>query len=200
MTAFITYFVLGFTVCTIGALPFGAVNLSVVDTTLKHGKMRAMQIALGAAFIEIIFALTAFISGSFIQKTFNKNPAFSLVIIFGLVILGLLFFFKKNKEIQTKKYKLPGILNGIFLNLISIQVLLFWTIAIPLLSAKELIDFKTVSVAIFIIGVFFGKIIVLRLYVYFSKKIVSQSVVLSKNINKIIGIVLLLSAVIQIVK
>ena len=43
----------GVFVTIIGALPFGLVNLSVVDVTLKQGRKPAMQVAYGAAWVEV---------------------------------------------------------------------------------------------------------------------------------------------------
>ena len=54
---------LGIWVTIIGALPFGLVNLSVVDVSLKHGRRLAMLIAHGAALVEVLFGVGAMFTG-----------------------------------------------------------------------------------------------------------------------------------------
>ena len=47
-----------------GGLPFGLVNLTVLNVSMEKGMRAAMRISHGAAFIEVVFALTALLAGS----------------------------------------------------------------------------------------------------------------------------------------
>ncbi|MDB4583102.1 hypothetical protein N9164_08115 [Draconibacterium sp.] len=53
------YLLIGALICTIGAVPFGLVNLSVVDMAVSTNIRKSMSVAYGGAVIEIVFALAA---------------------------------------------------------------------------------------------------------------------------------------------
>jgi threonine/homoserine/homoserine lactone efflux protein len=91
-------------------------------------------------------------------------------------------------------------LNGILLNLVSIQVFLFWILAIAFLSSRELLYYDILSILLFILGIWLGKMAVLWIYIRLSSRYLSRSRVISKNINTIIGIVLFGLAFFQILK
>ena len=87
-----------------------------------------------------------------------------------------------------------------FMNLVSIQVFLFWIIAVAFLSSRQLIKFDPASILVFIAGIWFGKMMVLWLYISLSKKLLSGSRIISTNINRIIGFVLFGMALVQFIK
>ena len=85
-----------------------------------------MKIAYGAALIEILFALTALLAGTFLNDFFNGNIWVKLIVVAVLMVSSIVFWLKnsdvENKEISSSSF---GFLKGAFLNLISIQVFLF---------------------------------------------------------------------------
>ena len=84
--------------------------------------------------------------------------------------------------------------------MIRIQVLLYWLFAVTILASKQLIGFDMVSIVPFAAGIWIGKMLVLYLFMILSNRIVTRSIVISKNINKIIGVFLFGTAVVQIVR
>lgn len=195
-----TYFLTGFFVCTLGALPFGLVNLSVLDVSIRQGNQKAMKIAYGAALVEVLFGLTALFAGGLLQKYIDGNILIHYVIILVLALAGLIFIRKRqNNELRSEQNG-GGFFKGIILNLISIQVLLFWLFAITLLSSRDLLPEKIFPVIMFVIGIWLGKITILAIYIFLSKKIVSKSAMVSKYMNQIIGSILFITAALQIVK
>lgn len=86
------------------------------------------------------------------------------------------------------------------LNLISIQVLLYWLFATTYLHAVLEVNFTVFSILFFAVGIWLGKMGVLWLYAAFSNKILGRIGFVSRNINRIIGVVLLLAAALQLVK
>lgn len=195
-----TYFITGFLVCTLGALPFGLVNLTVMDVSIQQGNQKAMKIAHGAALVEVLFGLTALLAGGFLQKYIEGNIIVHYIIILVLAIAGLSFFGKKQNGELSPGQNGGGFLKGIFLNLISLQVLLFWLFAVTYLTSRDLLPEKVFSVIMFGLGVWIGKITILAIYMIMSKKILSKSLMVSKYMNQIIGSILFVTAAIQIVK
>ena len=196
----ISYLFIGFAACTVGALPFGIVNLTVLDETLKKGNRSALNIAHGAAIVEVMFGLAAILTGSLIDSYLDNNIFINYFILGLFIVSGMVFYFNKKRIDFPGKSQFTGFIKGVFLNLISIQVFLFWILAIAFLSTKNLRPPDSISIFIFLIGIWLGKMMVLWSYTILSKNIIAKSQKLSNNMNRIIGLILFSVAIIQAVK
>lgn len=177
----ITYLFLGTLVCTIGALPFGLVNLSVVDEAIKQNGRESMSIAFGASLIEVLFALIALLAGTILASYFNGNGLVKFIVLTVLIGSGIFFWFKNGKFKNDNNSKVfNGFLKGILLNLMSLQVLLFWIFAIAFLSVRNIRPSSFIQIILFISGVLIGKMVVLRAYSVFGKKIAEKSQLVSE--------------------
>jgi len=79
-------------------------------------------------------------------------------------------------------------------------VLLFWLLAATVLSAKQLIPSVFSEMLFFVAGVWLAKMAVLWAYAFLAKKVVSHAQKISSHINRIIGVVLMVVAVVQLFK
>lgn len=193
-----TIILLGVIIAIIGALPFGLVNLVVIDTAYHKGQKMAMNIAYGAAWIEVLFGLTAILIGNTISQFTNENQFINYLILLLPGFIGLVFLLKKNTKNYKVKTKATGFIKGILLNLISIQVLLYWIIAIAFLSSRQLLIQNFNNILMFLLGIWIGKMVVLWFYAFISQKIFSKWHFLSMNINRVIGSILLITVFIQL--
>ena len=197
----VSYFFIGAFACTIGAIPFGLVNLSVVEATLKINASRAMNIAHGASVVEVLFALVSLLAGVWLSRYLSGSIITKFIVFTVLLFFGIWFWFKKNNiAIKSNKESSMGFFKGILLNLLSVQVLLFWLFTFAVLSAKHLLPSTLIQILLFISGVWLAKMIVLRLYAFLAVKVVSRATALSSNINRIIGAVLVSVSFIQLIK
>ena len=195
------YLFIGALVCTVGAVPFGLVNLSVVNVAVTSNIRKSMSIAFGAAIIEIVFALAALFAGTLLQNVLNGSVWIKIIISGVLFSAGVFFWFRKSGEVSQKTNRNSnGFLKGALLNFISIQVLLFWIVAVTFLSVRNIIPTSFVQVFLFIIGVWIAKMTVLRVYAILAKKVIEKSQMLSQNINRIMGVMLIIIAFIQLLK
>ena len=103
MNEIILHFALGFIASIIGALPFGLVNLSVVDSALNRGERPAFWISAGATIIEIIFVLLAIYLGSSLAVFMEDNTWIEFFILLVLLAAGISFFLRKNKGSEKQK-------------------------------------------------------------------------------------------------
>lgn len=197
----ITPFFLGILIVTIGAVPFGLVNLSVVDIAAKSSAKGAMSVSFGASVIEALFASIAILSGQMLSVYMIENSLVKNTIVIILLISGIFFWFKKTKVNHKDSFSPSiGIIKGAFLNLISLQVLVFWLMAVSFLTVRNLIPTSLADFVIFIAGVWVGKMTVLQAYAYFGKIVVANSQKFSDNINKIIGFMLVAISIVQLIK
>jgi len=195
------YLIIALAATTIAAVPLGLVNLSVVDTALKNDSRGATQIAYGASVVEVFFALASVLAGAKLLPILEGNSKVRYFVFAVLLISSLFFWFKPNKvKIRKETQKSLGFLKGAFLNIVSLQVLLFWLLAATVLSAKQWLPTTLPEIFLFLTGVLLAKISVLKGYAFLAKKVASHAEKISANTNRIISIVLLIVAIVQFVK
>ncbi|MBW6537845.1 MAG: LysE family translocator [Mariniphaga sp.] len=195
------YLFIAMAATAIGAVPLGLVNLSVLDLALKNDTRSATQIAHGASVVEVFFALASLLAGAKLTPFFEGNPVVRYFVFAVLLVAGLFFWFKTNKEkIRKEAQKSYGFLKGALLNIVSIQVLLFWLLAATVLSAKQWLPTTFPEVLLFLSGVWLAKIGVLKGYAFLAKKVATHADKFSANTNRIIGVVLLAVAIVQLIK
>ncbi len=191
---------LGILTCVIGALPFGLVNLSVLKHSLSKDKKSSMRIAHGASLVEIVYAGLALWLGEFLYVLFEASPIIRIIIVVVLIATSAFFFFS-HKQKEASLFSIKSLfVQGVLLNLLSVQVLLYWVLAVSYLLSNDFIFFNKLEIISFILGVWFGKMGTLKAYAFFSKRIISRTQFISANINKIMAVVLFIAAVIQVYK
>ena len=171
-------FFLGFISAFVGISPPGLINMTAVKVNLKEGKRTALWFVFGA--VIIIFFQT-FLALLF-ARVIDKSPSLILLlreigcVIFALLTIYFLFVAKKPKLKggNIKKYSNSS---RFFLGM--------------LLSA-----FDFFSILIFVLGVVSGAFVVFYGYVVFFTKIESKADFFIQNMNKIIGTITGLIAVV----
>jgi len=194
------YFFIGLFACVIAALPFGLVNLTVMETAINKTKLQARNIGFGAATVEIIFAALALYFSSFLKDYFLNNLLVNSLILMILTGATVFFFIRKQKEIKTRKNKHTEFIKGMLLNLISLQVFSFWIIASIYLLNEELINFQAITVLFFLFGVYLGKLLTLEGYVLVSTKVSNKMNGLPAKMNKIMGTIFAFLSISQFIK
>ncbi len=200
MNEIVFHFALGFFAAIIGAVPFGLVNLSVVDSTLSRGERAAFMVSAGATLIEVVFVLLAVFLGSRLAGYIENNQWIEFFILLVLLAAGISFFLRRNKDSDKKMFIMPAFLKGMFLNILSVQVLLYWFIALAYLQANDQIVFTQECIVSFTLAVALGKMLTLLFYRLLAKKIKSKSSVIARKINYIIGTIMVGLAAVQLLK
>ncbi len=200
MQEIILHFALGFVAAIIGAMPFGLVNLSVVDSTLNRGERSAFLLSVGATIIEIVFVLLAIFLGSRLALYIENNSWVDYFIVLVLLAAGISFFMRKNKGSEKTIFVMPALVKGMLLNILSIQVLLYWFIAVAYLQANNQIVFTQECIVAFALAVLLGKMLTLLFYRLLATRIKSKSSAIARKINYIIGSIMIGLAVFQLLK
>jgi len=199
------YILSGLSAAFIGALPPGAVNLSVVYTTLNKGAKFTVSIILAAAIGEITLSYFALHFTMMVEEYVSQNIWLQYLIAIILLVAGGYLITTNNqgsppKKLRRKNY---GFLKGLLLSVINPPVLVFWLVAFGYISAKTNIDLlmdQAHLIALFFTGVFLGKIAALCLYVHLSKRIARKAGNVKDRVNKGIGLVLAIIALVQLGK
>jgi len=197
---YLIYFVIGFIVTAIGALPFGLVNLSVLNESINNRPKQAMLVAQGASLVEVVYGIIAFLSGKILMNFISNNPIVKFSAVALIALTAVFFLLKKEQKAKQRKVNGSSILKGIILNLASVQVLIYWIVAMAVTLSLYLSKFGVENSWFIIAGIWPGKMAVLWLYKKLGEHVNNRENRLYRNMNQIIGGVLIIVAFIQIIK
>ncbi len=199
------YLLIGFFAATLSALPLGASNIAVINTTLKENAKQAFKIAITAGIAEVLLSYYALDCNAVIKDFFDENLYIQITVAVLLFVIGLFLFFKKQTKNESKKIKLAKskYATGFLLGILNPPVLIFWVIAFSVLNSNDFmlsIQSSFSVLFLFFFGVFLGKILTLYSYSKISAIIKQRSKNINLLVNKITGILLIIIGVLQSVQ
>ena len=136
----ILYFLIGVLASFIGALPLGASNIAVINTTIKQNAKQAFKIALAAGVAEVVLSYYALHCNMVVRDFFDQNMWVQILIAIILIAVGVFLSFKKSKEKTSKKNKLTSskYATGFLLGILNPPVLIYWIVAFAQLPGQSL--------------------------------------------------------------
>lgn len=200
MIAQFTYlFICGIAITIIGALPLGLVNLTVFNEASLQHKSRPMQIAAGAAMVELLFAFLGLYSGNYFVQLLNAVPFVKQLIVAFITVVAIYFLLKNQNGLADAMHTRNSFIKGLVLNIVSFQVLFYWIAAIAVAYSFKLLSADNNN-WLLLLGVFPAKMAVLRLYQYLGIQARKYQINLTPYMNKLVGSILLIIAIIQEIK
>ncbi len=199
------YLFLGIIAAAIGAIPLGAVNIAVINTTINEGIKKTPKLITAAGFAEILLALISLYFSMLLLPFFQNNSWIQYVIIALFLVAGTFFLKKKpQKEKEPKCSKLQfKMLTGFSLGVLNPPVIIYWMLAIAYLNEQSIElnpKLPLLNLSLFAIGVFIGKISTLFVFAKASLKLKQKTNYISENTPKLIGFALLIVAMLQGIK
>ena len=193
---YLIYTSAGFIASALGAATPGAVNLSVVYTTINQGAKFAIPIILAAALGEVVLAFFALHCAMFIEENIQQNIVLQYIIAIILVLAGVFLSLKKNTSPDKSNAKKSnnGFFQGLLFAVLNPPVLVFWLLVFSYLATNTSVMVEMsffLLTLLFFMGVFVGKIFTLWLYLQLSKKIEKRAQNITSIVNKSIGVLLL---------
>ena len=201
----ILYFLIGILASTIGALPLGASNIAVINTTIKQNAKQAFKIAIAAGIAEVILSYYALHCNLVVREFFDKNMWIQIVLVGILMATGSYLLFKKKKDKVSKKNKLNSskYVTGFLLGILNPPVLIYWLVAFGIINNNDLmlsLGSPLLVLFLFFLGVYLGKLITLSLYSKFSISIKNKVQNVTVVVNKATGILLIVIGIAQAIK
>ena len=193
---YLIYTSAGFIASALGAATPGAVNLSVVYTTINQGAKFAIPIILAAALGEVVLAFFALHCAMFIEENIQQNIVLQYIIAIILVLAGIFLSLKKSTSPDKSNAKKSnnGFFQGLLFAVLNPPVLVFWLLVFSYLATNTSVMVEMsffLLTLLFFMGVFVGKIFTLWLYLQLSKKIEKRAQNITSIVNKSIGVLLL---------
>ncbi len=201
--AHVVHFFLGVVASFVGTIPFGPINLSVVDATLKQSLKAAVSMSIAAALVEILQSFIALHCGLLVTMSIEHYPVVKIIVFSLFILIGFLFFFKKtesNVEEKKSKLKASNFTKGAIVGLLNPQAIPFWVFVFTYFQMSHWIDYQLWHVIALLIGVSVGKFLALLMYGLLSLAVAKRIQTLSTYMNKIIGSIFILIGVVQVVK
>jgi len=198
----ITAFLIGTIATILGALPPGASNLAVIKTSLRESHRESLKISYGAGLGEVLLAFIAFSSGMVVQDFFEMHLWIQYLVAAILAIVGLYFTINKKERMEAQQKKTSKYLLGFTLSVINPPVLIYWILVFSLLGSylSSMTLHSALWVTLFLSGVFIGKFATLYGYSKFGSRIQKKKPSSGSNINRYIGVTLIMLAFMQVVK
>ncbi len=202
----IVYLLIGIVTSVLSALPLGASNIAVINTALKQNAKQAFKIAITAGIAEVILSYYALHYNVAAQTLFNNNKWIQIFIAGILLGVGLFLLLKKqssSNKSKSRKLMQSKYATGFILGILNPPVLIYWVIAYSVLNNSNfMLSIKSSFLILFLffLGVYTGKLLTLYLYSKISIIIKSKINNISNILNKIIGILLITTGILQSLK
>ena len=201
----ILYFLIGILASVIGALPLGASNIAVINTTIKQNAKQAFKIAVAAGIAEVVLSYYALHCNLVVREFFEQNMWIQIVIVVILMAVGSFLLFKKSKQNVSKKKKITSskYVTGFLLGILNPPVLIYWILAFGIINNNNLmlsLGSPLQVLFLFFAGVYIGKLITLYLYSRFSISIKNKVQNITLVINKVTGVLLIIIGIAQAIK
>ena len=198
------YLIIGILTSFIGALPLGASNIAVMNTTIRQNAKQALKIVLAAGLAEVILSYYALHCNMAVRDFFDRNIWIQISIVVVLMLVGAFLFFKKNKDKSAKPSRFTSkYATGFILGLFNPPVLLYWIVAFGFINTNAVmlsLQSSLPVLVLFFLGVYLGKVLTLYGYSKFSLIIKNRSQNIGFLMNKVTGVLLVIIALAQAIK
>ncbi|OWY24376.1 hypothetical protein C7N43_23825 [Sphingobacteriales bacterium UPWRP_1] len=191
----------GLGVSFIGALPMGIINLYVFETAVKHGRLRAFFVALGAVMVEMVQATVAVLMINYMYQYPNAAyyaRIFSIPVLLAIGTIQLLT--KPSAPAQNQKYRVSDEAKpafaafgmGAFLSSINMMAIPYWLFySSYLIAGGYLLSKHFLYVATYILGIACGSMLVCMLYAQAGNYIAQRFTQNTAIVNRVVGCILI---------
>jgi threonine/homoserine/homoserine lactone efflux protein len=188
----ITALFFGFISAVVGILPPGLINMTAAKVDIKEGKRAALWFVIGAVIVIFFQVYLALLFAQFI----GSRP--QVVVLFrevgcGVFALLTIYFLGIAKTPQKKKGKIKKqrtstrFFLGMLLSALNFFPVPYYVVVSLSLASYGWFTFAPLSVMVFVAGTILGSFLVFYGYISFFNKIESKTDFFMQNMNKIIG-------------
>ena len=165
--AVIVHVLLGVVLSFLGSIPFGTINVTVIESAIWRGMRTALWVIFGAAVIEFIQAAVA-LKFSYLIVRYPLTEQILLWVSIPIFIgLGVYYLRQKRTE-ETEIHGYSGgkgFLKGVIVSSLNVLAIPYWIFYGTYLTSVRLIDPGHGSnIMLFSLGVFIGTVIILTVY------------------------------------
>lgn len=197
---FLTHFFWGWLCSFFGTIPFGTINVSIAEASIRRGVRAGVAMGIGASIVEFF---QSYIALSFFN-ILSSNPAMEKTIIVTCIpiflVVGFYYFFKGNTPLPpatTKASHVIGFAKGFMLSALNLLAIPYYVFLGGYLYSAKAIQLQPEFIAAFAVGVVAGSFLVFVLYAKLGEYIRQKSEKLSKYGSKVVGLIFIVIAITQ---
>jgi threonine/homoserine/homoserine lactone efflux protein len=191
---FLTFF-LGIILNSIGYIPPGNINLTVVQITITRGIRQAIYFIAAFSFVEVLFTVSVMRFVQWLSSEIKVGDYIDMVMVVMFTVLGIITW-RSRKEMPKDDYsKKDSIRYGLLLGVLNPMQIPYWLFVGTYLISHEWIDVGYISLGIFSIGSGIGAALALYGFARFAQYIQTKFTLNNYVVNKAIaGLFFALSA------
>lgn len=191
--AYLTPILSGFIAAFIGIIPPGLINMTAAKINMKEGKKNALWFVIGAVLV-ILFQVS--VAVLFARVIDNRPDVVTLLrevgfVIFSILTIYFLFIAKEPKSKKKPKIKKKSRKSRFFLGMLLSGLNFFpipyYVVVSVTLASYHLFAFENNVIFTFVFGSVLGSFAALYSYIAFFGRIEKKTDYLMRNMNKIIG-------------
>lgn len=181
----------------LGTLPFGPVNLSVVDTTIRQSFRAGLWFSAAAAIVEIGQSFVALHFNHSISAYLDSHIWAKVFTAFVFLGIGLAFMLRRNQAgLPRRKWSQNShFARGLFVALLNPQAIPFWIFVLAYFENSQYMHLSSHHslqiVLAFFLGVSLGKLGALMLFGLLGQAISRRSHLIQGWMNKAVGGILI---------
>ena len=191
MTLLIPFFT-GMVAAIVGVLPPGLINMTVAKVRLTDGLKRAMVFALGAL---VVIAIQTYVSVLFARYISQHHEVVTTLRKIGLILFAVLscyfFFFASKPDLSDRRIQLKSKRSRFFMGMLisglNLLPIPYYVVISLSLASSGHFDFSIAQEISLVIGVLTGSFLVFNGYMIFMSHMQSKTDFFLKNMNRIIG-------------
>ncbi|MFM1896331.1 MAG: hypothetical protein RLZZ385_1405 [Pseudomonadota bacterium] len=193
-------FLAGLLACFIGTLPFGPINLTAVKTTVDHGRLQGLEMAAGAAVIEVAQALLAILFGIVISAYLHDHPGLRAGFGVAFMALGVVVWRRRfhTRPVHDSLPSGAAFRRGLLVALLNPQAIPFWIVALAAIDQFLHIDYHGVFIVAFLAGVAAGKLLALGGFIVASHYLKTHLAQSARLVNHVLAVVLIAIGMLQV--
>lgn len=114
----------------------GPIFFLLIETSFLRGPKHALALDFGVILADVLCIVAAYFASSDLVEIIDKHPGFYRITAFIILVYGVFMIASKTKMHLESEQKLINqnyfktFLNGFFLNLLNIGVVLFWLVTV----------------------------------------------------------------------
>ena len=188
---------LGLALSFIGSLPFGIINMTVAETTVRKGFRAGLWVGLGAAMVEFLQVwlslklIDIFMQHARLEKAFNL---IALFVFFALAVVYLRAALRspvlRDAKVGTFP-KVPDYFRGVLVSSLNVMVFPYWIFYGAYLSANGWMNLGNLDITLFAGGAMLGAFSVFLLYAGLAMLLLKRAASLTRYFNWVLVILFL---------
>ena len=195
-------FFIGALISFLGQLPLGNMAITATQIGVQESIKDAWKYAVGVALIEVTYLRVSLFGVNWIMQHQGVFAILGWVTVAVFLVLGILSFVTASKQKRDQKSiilknKINRFILGISMSALNPIQIPFWFIWASYLLNTNVLEGNNTEYNIFTGGAGLGTLLGFALYIHGGKMLVTKMNTSNKTLNKIMGVIFIVSALIQ---